>query len=198
MKIDLFPIGDNLSTKDTPLKDNGTSFNIDLKCRKDGEIYHIAEQYIDLDTWDEEDSKDDDTFPVFYSRIHFNVDAANLNSDEITNIIVNFLGHYKLYLNHFDIVKRRTYVSYKTPENESDKIFDLAYNPAYKHDSIFIDAEVELEDGVDYSKVLNIKTKELFKTISDKKIKELGYEFKDYGIYNFAIINDKDTKEYLD
>ena len=50
---------------------------------------------------------------------------------------------------------------------------------------------------MDYYKLLDIKMKKPVNNISGKKLKELGYEFHDYGIYSFAILNSEDTKKYL-
>ena len=196
MKIDLWPLDNSINTRDISYKNNETDFLVDIKFRAEDKTYHIVQQFIEVDDWDE-DSNDENIYPVGYSRVGFSVDAIDLSHKEITDILVNFLAHYKLYLHHFSITGQETYVSYESPEAESDKTFDLTYEPTYRRNSIFIDVEVQLEDGVDYYKLFGVKTKEPFTSISDKKIKELGYTFNDYGIYNFMILSDEDAKKYL-
>ena len=196
MKIDFWPLDSNIANKNIKYEGNDTIFHIDIMFRTDDKIYHIVQQFIDLYNWDEElDNKN--ICSVIYSNVNFCTDAIDLSPKEITDILVSFLAHYKLYLHHYSITKQETFVSYISPKKESNKSFDLMYEPAYRHNSIFIDAEVQLEDGVDYYELLDIKMKKPVDTISGKRLRELGYEFHDYGIYSFAILDDKESKEYL-
>jgi len=196
MKIELWPLGSGVVTKDIEYGGKRTEFCLNIKFQAQDKTYRITQQFIDISDQDEV-LNDEEAYPVSYEGVSFSVDAVDLSRVEITNALVNFLAHYKLYLHHFSITKQETRISYASPESESAKIFDLAYQPAYRNDSIFIDVEVQLEDDVDYYELLNIKTKELAKSISGKKLKELGYAINDYGIYNFAIIDEENAKEYL-
>ena len=196
MKINLWPLDNNIATKDINYKNVGTEFHVDIKYQEEGGTYHIAQQFIDLCGLDE-DLDNRGLYPVNYSGVSFSVDSADLGYDEITNILVNFLAHYKLYLHHFSISERETYVSYASPETESDKAFDLTYEPSYRRDAIFIDAEVQREDGVDYYDLLDIKIKNPIKIISDEELEKLGYKFHEYGIYSFAILSDEDAREHM-
>ena len=197
MTINLRPLDkNNLTVKDINYKGIGTDFYVDIKYQEEDGTYHIAQLSIDLCGLDE-DLDDRGLNPVNYSEVSFSVDSVDLGYDEITNILVNFLAHYKLYLHHFSISERETYVSYASPETESDKALDLTYEPSYRRDSIFIDAEVQREDGVDYYDLLDIKIKNPIKIISDEELKKLGYEFHEYGIYSFAILSDKDAREHM-
>lgn len=195
MKID-FGLSNNISVKNIDYKNPRTTFFVDIKYRVDDKTYHIAQQFVDLCDYD--DNLNNETiYPVIYSRVMFSVDTIDLNSKEVSDILVNFLAQHKLYLHHFSITKQETYVSYTSPESKSDKIFDLTYEPTYRQNSIFIDAEVQLEDDVDYFNFLDIKTKEPIKNISDKELKELGYKYDDCSIYSFAILDEKNAEEYL-
>ena len=196
MKINLWSSNDSIAIRDISYKNNKTNFWVDIKFRAEDKTYHIIQQFVDLCDWDR--GPDGRTiYHVGYSRVGFDVNAVDLSHKEITNILVNFLAHYKLYLHHFSITKQETYVSYQSPKAESNKDFDLVYMPANRQESIFIDAEVQLEDNTDYYKLLDIKTKEPFESVSSEKLEELGYAFSGYGIHSFIILSDKDAKNYL-
>ena len=199
MKINYWPLEDAIDSKSLSYKSTGcgTTFHVDIKFRKKDEIYHIAQQYIDLCGGLDEELDREGSCYVNYSDVEFSVDAIDLNQKEITDILVSFLAHHKLYLHHFNIRQQGTYVSYATPESDSDKIFDLTYQPAYRSNSIHIDALVQLEDGIDYYDFLGVKLKEPVEKISYEEIEKLGYKFNESGIYGFAILDEKNAEKYL-
>lgn len=184
-------LGSDVSIRNINYQNNRTNFYLDIKFRKEGKTYHIAQQTIELDGWYESGHKGNNRFPVYYNRVNFEVDSIDLSLKEITDTLVSFLAHYKLYLHHFSITKQESYVSYIRPVAESDKSFGLIYEPTYRQSSIYIDVEAQLEDNVDYYNLLDIKTKEPIESISEKELNELGYKFHDYYIDSFAILDDK-------
>ena len=196
MRIDVFPLDRGFETENINLSNIVTDFYINITFEKDGKKYYLVDQSIYLNISDI-DLEDEKVFPVNYSRIHFDVRSTDLNDEEITNIIVNFLAHYKLYLCSYQVKSRKTSVAYISPKSESDKFHDLTYTPTYRNHELHIDIEAQLEDGVDYYDFLNIKIKEPIKEITGKKFKELGYEFDDEGVEDFAILDEEQAKEYL-
>ena len=196
MRIDVFPLDKGFETKDVNLNNNVTDFYINIKFEKDGKKYYLVDQSIYLNISDI-DLEDEKVFPVEYSRIHFDVRSTDLNDEEITNIIVNFLAHYKLYLCSYQVISRKTSVAYTSPKSESDKFHNLTYTPTYRNHELYIDIEAQLEDGIDYYDFLNIKIKEPIKEITGKEFKELGYKYDDVGVEGFAILDEEQAKEYL-
>ena len=193
MKIDFWPLGNGIDVKDINYSATATLFFVNIKFEQDGKTYRLVQQFFDAISLGE-DLDDESTTAVSYSPVTFSVNSSDLRAADITNALVNFLAHHKLYLDHYSITKRETHVSYTRPE--AGKTFDLEYEPTRREEDIYIDAEVQLEDGVDYYDLLDIRIREPKTTISGKEFKELGYSYQDYGVYSFAIIPDKNAEDY--
>ena len=178
------------------LTSNQTTFFLDLKFQKDGKTFHLVEQEI-MPKWDEDES-DDNQSDVYYRLANFRTDSINLAPTEITILLINYLGHLKLYLQKYEIVREEVFVSYKSPESESDSFMDLKYCPKSQNRNIYLDVECQLEDGVNYEEFLSIRVKEPLHEISDTKLKELNYgPIDDSGIRDFVILSDEDAKKYI-
>lgn len=177
-------------------KHNKTTICVDIKFRKDGEIFHIIKQNIEP-TWYEDESGDGKS-EVFYDFVSFRVDSSDLTSTEITKLLVNFLGNYKLYLHDYELVKDNVFVSYAPLELEEENFLGLKYCPKYRSRDIYLDAWVQLEDDVDYDKLLNIRIKKSVDEISDAELDRLGYGvIPEAGLSDYVILSDDDAMKVL-
>ena len=157
---------DNLDTK-------RTTIYLDIRFKEGGQYYHL----LNYEVYPENDDTEDDAkLPAFPARPSFIVNKILETNDEITNAIIDYLSSLRLYLYSYSITRSRTYVSYarKTPPF-NDK---LTYSPAHQTLDLFIEAEVQKEDGVDYEKELNIKLHLQLIPSRQKKSKTLGSNLK--------------------
>ena len=169
---------------------NKTTICVDIEFSKDGEVYHLVEQ----DIWPNELKPGE--LQIKYNYVTFEVDSPDLNSTDVTRALVDFLGHHKLYLYRYSIVQEGAFVSYASPESEAEQAADLKYSPKHQNQYLFLKADVQLEDDVDYEKLLDIRMKNPVDEISFEELEELGYKIGEAGIQNFAILGDEDAKKY--
>ena len=154
-----------------------TIVNLDIHFTEDGQSYHL----FNYEVYPYDENEDDDSELAAYpTRLSFTVDKTLQTNDEIAEAVVDYLSSLRLYLHSYSITNNRMYVSYtnKTPAF-SDK---LTYSPTYQSLDLYIDAEVQKEDGIDYEKELNIKLHHPIEAITPKEIKDFGLEFTEGGI----------------
>lgn len=174
---------DNLDAKQTTVY-------LDIRFEEDGEYYHL----LNYEAYPENIVTEDDAqLPATLGRLSFDVNRTLETNDEIAKAVVDYLSTLKLYLRSYSITSNRMYVSYarKTPAF-SDK---LTFSPAYQALELFIEAEVQKEDGVDYEKELNIKLRHPINTITPKEIRSLGLEFEEIGTIIPAILREDELPD---
>ena len=167
-----------------------TTIYLDIRFREGSQYYHLLnyEAYPEND-----DTEDDAKLPAFPARPSFSVNKTLETNDEIAEAIVGYLASLRLYLYSYSITHNRMYVSYtrKTPPF-NDK---LTYSPAYQTLDLFIEAEVQKEDGVDYEKELNIKLHHPINTITPEEIENLGLKLKEIGTIIPAILSEDELPD---
>lgn len=166
-----------------------TTIYLDIRYKEDGQYYHLLNYEAYPEDIDEEDSK----LPAYPTRLSFSVDRSLNTNDEISEAVVDYLGTLKLYLHSYSITQNYTYVSYtrKTPAFRED----LTYSPAYQSLELYIDANVQKEDGVDYNKELNIKLYHPINAISLEEIENLGLTLKESGVEIPTILREDELPE---
>ena len=175
----------------TEFESNETTIYVDIKFSKDKKIYHLVEQ----DIWPNE--LEPGELGVRYDYVSFRVDSSNLKPTDITRALITFLGRYKLYLYRYNIISNGAFVSYASPKSEVERFADLKYSPKRQNQVLFLSADVQLEDDVDYEKLLDIRMKNPVDAVSFEELEELGYKIGEAGIQNFAILSDEDVKNRL-
>ncbi|MBR3176550.1 hypothetical protein IKF25_01065 [Candidatus Saccharibacteria bacterium] len=150
-----------------------TNIYLDIHFKEDGHYYHLLNYEVYPD---DADSDSNSKLPAYPTRLSFNVNKALETNSEIAEAVVDYLGTLRLYLYSYTITRNCTYVSYthKTPAF-SDK---LTYSPTYQTLDLFIEAEVQKEDGINYEKELNIKLHHPIDSITLEDIDKLNLEFK--------------------
>ena len=167
-----------------------TTIYLDIRFREGGQYYHL----LNYEVYPENDDTEDDAkLPAFPARPSFSVNKTLETNDEIAEAIVDHLASLRLYLYSYSITHNRMYVSYtrKTPPF-NDK---LTYSPAHQTLDLFIEAEVQKEDGVDYEKELNIKLHHPINTITLEEIENLGLELKEIGTTIPAILSENELPD---
>lgn len=174
---------DNLDTK-------RTNIYLDIRLKEGDQYYHLLNYKVYPENVDTED---DAKLYAFPARPSFSVDKTLETNDEIAKAIVDYLSSLKLYLYSYSITHNRTYVSYtrKTPAF-SDK---LTFSPAHQTLDLFIEAEVQKEDGVDYEKELNIKLHHPINTITPEEIENLGLKLEEIGTIIPAILSENELPD---
>lgn len=174
---------DNLDTKQTIIY-------IDVRFKENGQYYHLLNYEVYPENFSTEDNTKLFAFPALPS---FSVDKTLETNDEITKVVVDYLSSLRLYLYSYSITHSRTYVSYahKTPAF-SDK---LTFSPAHQTLDLFVEVEVQKEDGVDYEKELNIKLHHPIDTITPETIKNFGLEFNEAGVLIPAILREDELPD---
>ena len=188
MKIHHFD--NEFDTPDAKFEINRTTLYVDIEFIKDEKTYHLVEQ----DIWPDEFRPGE--LQVQYNYVAFDVDSSDLSSTEIAEALVNFLGQYKLYLYRYDIVQKGAFVSYASPESEGQQFADLKYVPKYQNQVVLLKSRVQLEDDVNYEKLLDIRMENPVDGVSFEELEKLGYKVGETGIQNFAILTDEDAKKY--
>ncbi len=191
---------ESFEVKNVKFSLNATTIYVDARFYQGKKCFHIVNQLIEEDYFS--NNPNSDAF-VFYRLLRFRVDKPNLNSEELAKVLVNFLGHYKLYIHNYRIIQDRTFVAYELVYPGENKFLGLDYRPLNHEHCIFIEADVQLEDGVDYDELFNIKIRRPVKKISWSKLKELGYdvdkfeENTDRFFENITILSDGDARKLL-
>ena len=167
-----------------------TTIHLDIRYKEDDQYYHLLNYEVypyDID------ADDDSELTVYPTRLSFNVDKTLQTIDEIAEAVVKYLSSLRLYLYSYGITDNRMYVSYshKTPAF-SDK---LSFTPTRQSLDLFIDVEAQKENGVDYEKELNIKLHRPINVITPKEIKNLGFEYTDFGIEIPTILREDELPE---
>ena len=172
------------------LDEKHTTIYLDIRFEEDGQYYHLLNY--EIYPYDDDDN-DNLELTAYPEHLSFTVDKTLQTNDEIAEAVVNFLSPLRLYLNYYSIANNRMYVSYtrKTPAY-NDK---LAYSPARQELALYINAEVQKENGVDYEKELNIKLHHPISTITPKEIRSFGLELDDIGVEIPAIIREDELPE---
>ena len=172
---------------------NRTNISLDIRFREDDGYYHLLNYEVYPEYPEDEDIDDDQKLSTYLTRLSFSIDKALETNSEIAAAVVDYLSSLKLYLHSYTITDNRTYVSYtrKTPAF-SDK---LTYSPAYQTLDLYIEAEAQKEDGVDYEKELNIKLHHPINSISLKEINELDLKLKESGIKIPAILREDELPD---
>lgn len=154
-----------------------TNVYLNIRFVEDGRYYHFLYYEVYPENIDEEDNS---KFSAFPSLPSFGLNKTLETNDEIAEAVVDYLSSLKLYLYSYSITSNRTYVSYtrKTPAF-SDK---LTFSPAHQTLDLFIEVEVQKEDGIDYEKELNIKLHHPIDDITPEEIENFGLEFEESGI----------------
>ncbi len=174
---------DNLDTK-------RTTIHLGIRFREDGQYYHFLNYEVYPENIDEEDDTKLSAFPV---RLAFSVEKTLETNDEIAEAIVNFLSSLKLYLHSYSIINNRTFVSYERKESAFNN--GLTFSPAHQTLDLFVEAEVQKEDGVDYDKELNVKLHHPISAISPEEIEDLGLELKETGTIIPAILRENELPD---
>lgn len=184
------------SIKHIDFKNTCSALSIDFVFYEGQERYHLVNREIDLCIIDDDDDEVPHQFPIYYYNIDLHLDIAEPTPMEISKAITNFLGKHKMYLKKYWINHTTCYVAYKTPEEGEKLLYDLPHNP-FRHEQVFhIEAEIQLEENIDYKKLLDIKIKDPIETITEKEITDLGYAFTEPGISGFAILSEEDYEAY--
>lgn len=170
---------------------NKTTFRVDIRFFKDEKVYHLVEQ----DIWPDELRPDE--LQIRYNYVTFEVDFSDLTPTDITRALVDFLGRHKLYLYKYSLAQKGAFVSYASPGSDVEQVVDLKYSPKHQNQYVSLIADVQLEDGVDYEKLFDIRIKNPINEISFEELEELGYKIGEAGIQNFAILSDKDAKNEI-
>lgn len=167
-----------------------TTVHLNIRFREDDHYYHLLKYDVCPDAIKVSDDSKLAANPI---RLSFHVDKTLQTNDEIAEAVVKYLSTLKLYLHSYEITNNRMYVSYtrKTPAF-NDK---LSFSPTYQSLDLFIDAEVQKENGVDYEKELNIKLHHPISTITPKEIRSFGLELDDIGVEIPAIIREDELPE---
>ena len=166
-----------------------TTIYLDIRYIEDKQYYHLLNYEAYPEDIDEEEPK----LPAYPTRLSFSVDRSLNTNDEIAEAVVDYLSTLKLYLHSYSITQNCTYVSYtrKTPAFRED----LTYSPAYQSLELYIDANVQKEDGVDYNKELNIKLYHPIDAISLEEIENLGLTLKESGVEIPTILREDELPE---
>lgn len=167
-----------------------TTVHLNIRFREGDHYYHLL-KYAACP--DDIKVSDDSKLAANPIRLSFNIGKTLQTNDEIAEAVVKYLSTLKLYLYSYEITNSRMYVSYtrKTPAF-SDK---LSFSPTYQSLDLFIDAEAQKENGVDYEKELNIKLHHPISTITPKEIRGFGLELDDIGVEIPAIIREDELPE---
>ena len=168
-----------------------TVIYLDIRFREDGQYYHL----INYEVYPESvDTEDDAKLYALPTRPMFRVNKTLETNDEIAEAVVDYLASLRLYLYSYSITHNRMYVSYtrKTPPF-NDK---LTYSPAHQTLDLFIEAEVQKEDGVENEKELNIKLHHPIDTITPKELKNLGLKLEEIGTIIPAILSENELPDY--
>ena len=174
---------DNLDTKQTTIY-------LDIRFKEGGQYYHL----LNYEVYPEDvDTEDDTKLTAFPARPSFSVNKTLETNDEITEATVDYLASLRLYLYSYSITHNRMYVSYehKIPAFSNK----LTYSPAHQTLDLFIEAEVQKEDGVDYEKELNIKLHHPINAITPEEIKNLGLELKESGTIIPTILSENELPD---
>ena len=167
-----------------------TTIYLDIRFREGGQYYHL----LNYEVYPENDDTEDDAkLPAFPARLSFSVNKTLETNDEIAEAIVDHLASLRLYLYSYSITHNRMYVSYtrKTPPF-NDK---LTYSPAHQTLDLFVEVEVQKEDGVDYEKELNIKLHHPIDKITPEEIEDLGLELKEVGTLIPTILRENELPD---
>lgn len=167
-----------------------TTFRVDIRFFKDEKVYHLVER----DIWPDELRPGE--LQIRYNYVTFEVDSSDLTPTDITRALVDFLGRHKLYLYKYSIAQKGAFVSYASSKPDTEQVVDLKYSPKHQNQYVSLIAGVQLEDGIDYEKLFDIRIKNPINEISFEKLEELGYKIGEAGIQNFAILGDEDAKKY--
>ena len=150
---------------------NETIVYLDVSFDYEGKTYHAANRTIEL--YDYADG------PVncFYSLPSFHVDDIDLDDSALCMAVANYLSFFKLYVHHFSIAGKTHYVSYNShPEHP---VIDMKYQPAGRTNYIFVKVVAQTEDDVKLEDMFDMRIKGPVEFMSDEKLLELGYNFKD-------------------
>ena len=172
----------NLDTKRTRIY-------IDIHFRKDGQNCHLLNYEFDPDeeSLEEVEEGTDFQYTAFPSRLSFSVDKTLETNDEIAEAIVNYLSSLRLYLHSYSIENNRMFVAYERKEPAFNE--KLSYSPAHQTLDLFIDAEAQTEDGVDYDEELGIKLHHPVDKLSLEEIEKLnGSAINESGVEILALI----------
>lgn len=167
-----------------------TTIFLDIRFNEGGQYYHL----LNYEVYPENvDTEDDTKLSAFPARLSLSVNKTLETNDEITKTIVDYLSSLKLYLYCYSITRSRTYVSYaRKMSTFNDK---LTFSPAYQTLELFIEAEVQKEDDVDYEKELNVKLHNSIDTITLKEIQNLGLELKEAGTMIPTILRENELPD---
>jgi hypothetical protein len=179
-------LGKTIECKKLDIINRGIRVCIDLEFEKDRKRYHIIEREIDRYDYNEEaDCVCSYGFVSFYMNEH----------DDLTDAIVGFLANYRLYLNNYTVLSEKTYVSYSS--NDEHYSENLQYSPYDTTKFILVRALVQMEDNVDYKKVLDLRIDGMPDTLTKQQVLDYGYDIDDISIYAFAIVSDKEMPKDL-
>jgi len=167
-----------------------TNIYLDIRFKEGDKYYHLLNYEVYPEDFNTEGNS---KLPAFPARLSFSVDKTLETNDEIAEVTIDYLASLRLYLYSYSITRNRMYISYarKTPAF-SDK---LTYSPAHQTLDLFIEAEVQKEDGVDYEKELNIKLHHPINTITPEEIKNLGLELKETGTIIPTILSENELPD---
>ena len=166
-----------------------TTIHLDIRYVEDGQYYHL----LNYEAYPEDINEEDSKLPAYPTRLSFSIDRSLNTNDEIAEAVVDYLATLKLYLHSYSITQNCTYVSYelKTPAFRED----LTYSPAHQSLELYIDANVQKEDGVDYEKELNIKLHSPIDAISLEEIEDFGLTLKESGVEIPTILREDELPE---
>lgn len=171
-----------------------TVLDLDICFKKDGEQYRLVESFIHTMYFEEEVNDMDKELEVVYSPVSVIIDGIIDSKQKLIEVITNICANLKLYVHSFG-TRDNFYVAYS--RGDGKYLGNLEYSPVSAENFISATVKVQLEDGVDYEKELDIRIKEPLEKISYNQIKEYGYEFDDYGIESFAILREDDAKRLV-
>jgi len=174
----------NLDTKKTRIY-------IDIHFRKDGQNCHLLNFEFDPD---EESEETDLEFTAFPSRLSFSIDKTLETNDEIAEAVVNYLSSLRLYLHSYHIKDSRMFVAYERKEPAFNE--KLTYSPAHQTLDLFIEADAQTEDGVNYDEELGIKLHHPVDKLSLEEIERLnGSPMSESGVKLLALISENELPD---
>lgn len=171
-----------------------TILALDICFEKDGEKYRLAESFIHTMFFEDEVDDMNKELEIVYSPVSVVIDGLIESKQKLIEVITNVCASLKLYVHSFGL-KDNFYVAYA--RDDKKYLGNLEYSPVSAENLISATVKVQLEDDVDYEKELDIRIKEPLEKISYKQIKNLGYDFDDYGIESFAILREEDAKRLV-
>lgn len=171
-----------------------TVLALDICFEKDGEKYRLAESFVHTMFFEDEVDDMNKELEIIYSPVSVVIDGLIESKQKLLEIITNVCASLKLYV-HSIGTHDNFYVAYA--RDDKKYLGNLEYSPVSAENLISATVKVQLEDGVDYEKELDIRIKEPLEKISYKQIKDLGYDFDDFGIESFAILREDDAKRLV-